>query len=111
MGPCAAVAGVVPVIDARGCACRNDTPCCPGFVSVVTTLLVNAATSGVGRSSEGPVYAGPAWGNTGARAAMEITEGFQGTPRGRLFAGSKSVSCSRELNNCLISSSEGHILR
>ena len=84
------------MIDARGYACWNGTPCCPG---VVDTLFVNAATSGGGRSSEGPVGVGPAWGNTRARAAVGVIGCCRGTPRERLLAGSRAVSCSRELNN------------
>ena len=60
--PRAAVAGLIPVISARGCARWNGTPC---YLGVVTNLLVNAATSGGGRSSKDPVCVGPAWGNTG----------------------------------------------
>ena len=63
-------------------------------------LLVDAATSGVGRSSEGPVCAGLTGGNTGARAAMGVTGCCRGIPKERMLAGSRAVSCSRELNNC-----------
>ena len=107
MGPRAAVDGIVPVTGARGCACWNGTPYYPG---VVTTLLVNAAIPGGGRSFEGPIYGGAAWGNTGARAAMGVTGCCRGTPRGRLLVGSRAVSFSRELNTCLTSSSENSLL-
>ena len=103
MGPHVAVDGVVPVTSARGCTSWNGTPCCPG---VVPTLLVNVATSGVGRSFGVPVCGGPAWGDTGARVAMEVAGCCHGTSRGRLLAGSRAVNCSRELKNCLTSSSE-----
>ena len=87
MGPRVAVDGVVPMTGARGGACWNCTPCWPG---VVTTLLVNAATSGVGRSFEVPVCGGPAWRGTGARVALEVVGCCRGTPRGRLLAGSRA---------------------
>ena len=57
VGPCAPVAGVVPVTGALACAYWNGTSCCPG---IATTFLVNAATSGVVYSSEDSVCAGPA---------------------------------------------------
>ena len=102
VGSCAAVAGVVPVIDARGWACWDGTLCCHG---VVTTSLVNATTSGVGRSSKCPVCAGPAWGNTGGRVAIGVRRCCRGTSRERWLVGSRAVSYSpRELSNHLISS-------
>ena len=100
---CARVAGVVPVTVALACASWNGTPCCPG---VVTTLLVNAATSGAVRSSQDSVCVGPERGNTGPRAVMAIKECYRDPPRERSWAGSRAVSCSRELNKCLTSSSE-----
>ena len=66
--------------------------------------MVNAATSEVGRSSEGPICVEPAWGNTGARAAMGVTGRCRGTPRDRLWTG-RAVNCPRELKNFLTSSS------
>ena len=108
VGPCAPVAEVVPVSGVLAYACWNGTPCCPG---VVTTLLMNAATSGVVRSSNNSVCAGPAWGNTGARLAMKVTECCRGTPRERPWAGSRDVNYLRELNNSITSSSENSWVR
>ena len=101
--PCACVAGIVPVTVTLTCASWNGTPCCPG---IVTTLLVNAATSGAVRSSQDSVCVGPERGNTGPRAAMAIKECYRGTPRERPWAGPIAVSCSRELNKCFTSSSK-----
>ena len=39
---------------------------------------------------------------------MALKECYRGTPRERPWAGSRAVSCSRELNNRLISSSENN---
>ena len=44
----------------------------------------------------------------GARAAMGVTGYCRGTPKERLLAGLRAVSCSRDLNNCLTSSSENN---
>ena len=49
---------------------------------------------------------GPERGDMGPRAAMAVKERYRGTPRERPWAGSRAVSCSRELNNCLTPSSE-----
>ena len=74
----ARVAGVVPVTSALARASWNGTPCCPG---IVTTLLVNVATSGAMRSSQESVCMGPERGNTGPRAAMGVKECYRGSPR------------------------------
>ena len=83
------------------------TPCLPG---VVTTWLVNAATSRAGRSLEVSVCVELARSVAGARAAIEVAGRCRGATRARLStgsrAGSKAVSCPRELNRCLTSSSE-----
>ena len=72
--------------------------------------LVNAATSGAGRSLEVSVCGELAQSVTGSRAAIEIAGRCRGATRGRLptgsKAGSKAVSCPRELNSYLTSSSE-----
>ena len=81
---CARVAGVVPVTSALARASWNGTPCCP---RIVTTLLVNAATSGAMRSSQDSVCMGPERGNTRPRAAMAVRECYRGTPSGRPWAG------------------------
>ena len=101
--PCARVTGVIPVVSALACASWNGTACCPG---AVTTLWMNATTSGAVRSSQDSVCVGQKRGNTGARTAMAVNECHRGTPRERPWAGSRAVSCSCELNNCLTSSSE-----
>ena len=106
-GPRVVVDGVVPMIGVRGGAFLNGTPCLPG---AVTTWLVNAATLGAGRSLEGSVCGELARSVTGARAAIVFAGRCRGATRGRLStgsrAGSKAVSCPRELNSCLTSSSE-----
>ena len=81
---CARVTGVVPVTSALACASWNGTPCCPG---VVTTLCMNATTSGAVRSSQDSVCVGPERGNTGARTAMAVKEFHRGTPREWPWAG------------------------
>ena len=88
--PCARVAGIVPVTVTLACASWNGTPCCPG---IVTTLLVNAATSGAVRSSQDSVCVGPERGNTGPRAAMAVKECYRGTLREWPWAGPVAVSC------------------
>ena len=103
VGPCACVAGVVPVTSALAFASWSSTPCCPG---VVTTLWMNATTSGAVCSSQDLVCAGPELRNTRASAAMSVRECYRGTPTERPWTGSRAVSCSRELNNCLTTSSE-----
>ena len=82
--PCAQVIGVDPVTSALACTSWNGTPCCPG---VVTTLWMNATTSGAVRSSQDSVCVGPERGNTGARTAMAVKECYRGTPRERPWAG------------------------
>ena len=103
MGPRAAVALVVLLTSSHGCACWNGFPCCPG---VVTISLANAAISAGGRSFKGPVCVGPVWGNTGTRVAMGVTGCCSGTPKKRLLACSRAVSCPRKLNNRYTLSSE-----
>ena len=100
--PCARVAGIFPGTVTLACASWNGTPCYPG---VVTTLLVNAATSGAVRSSQDSVCVGPERGNTGPRLRWRL-ECYRRTPRERPWVGSRVVSCSRELNKCLTSSNE-----
>ena len=106
-GPRVVVDGVVPMIVVRGDAFWNGTPCLPG---AVTNWLVNAATSGAGRSLEVSVCGKLVRSVMGARAAIEVAERCRGATRGRPStgsrAGSKVVSCPRELSRCLSSSSE-----
>ena len=106
-GPRVVVDGVVPMITVRGDAFWNGTPCLPG---AVTNWLVNAATSGAGRSLEVSVCGELVRSVAGARAAIEVAGRCRGATRGRPStgsrAGSKVVSCPRELNRCLTSSSE-----
>ena len=91
---------------------RNDVVCTNGQLpaGAVTIWLVNAATSGAGRSLKVSVCEELTRSVTGARAAIEVAGRCRGTTRGRLStgsrAGSKAVSCSRELNSCLTSTSE-----
>ena len=82
--PCARVAGIVPVTVTLACASWNGIPCCPG---IVTTLLVNAATSGAVGSSQNSVCVGPERGNTGLGLRWRLksaTEALRGNGRGRV---------------------------
>ena len=67
--PYARVTGVVPVTIVLVCASLNDILCCPG---IVTTLWMNATTSGAVRSSQDSVCVGPEQGNMGASTTMVV---------------------------------------